>query len=118
MKKRKREKLNSRKEARRKEYKVTQMYNDMEILEGHFDLSGILIEQGKDVFHYPDDLELLSCSECYDFKQICKGRGLKGMDVLMCLRDPKHKGCQYGIAEFDEYEDDYYIKESFSDLAC
>jgi hypothetical protein len=104
MKKRKREKLNAKKEARKKEYKITQMYNDMELVESHFDLLDILILQEKDVFKYPDDLELLSCSKCTDFEQICKGKGLKGMDVLMCLRDPKHEGCKYGIAEFDEYD--------------
>jgi|GEM_PF-2773161 len=117
MKKRKREKLNAKKEKRRKEYKITRMYNDIELIEGHFDLSRMLIEQGKDVFYYPDDLEFLSCSECSDFEQICKGKVLRGMDVLMCLRDPKHEGCKNGMAEFNEYEDDedIYYRDNLND---
>lgn len=103
MKKRKRIRLNFKKQEKKKEWeKVKQAQNFEKIyrlLDTHFDIEKHLKKSAEGIIEINLEaiIETLSCEECSHFRMECKGRNLKGQAVMECLIEDKHKYCDSGI---------------------
>jgi hypothetical protein len=116
MKKRKREKLNQQKEAKKKDWQETQYLQHMEkagnLIFCHFEPKSlhIIYDNGKPGFDVQKTIPNLSCEDCCHFEMECKGRQYRGESVIECLMKPEHKYCDIneydGIDEYEEDEED------------
>lgn len=121
MKKRKKEKLNKKKEEKKKEWERINKLQEFErtyiLLDTHFDLEKYIVESDDGICRV--DLEgaisSLSCEGCSHFKIECNGKELRGDDVMNCLLENKHKGCDIGMIYSEDWnyiDDEDYFEEN------
>lgn len=117
MKKRKRIRLDCKKQEKKKEWqKVKQAQNFEKIyrlLDTHFDMEKHLEKSPEGIIKIDFEviIETLSCEQCSHFEMECKGERLKGKAVIECLEQSKHESCQIGII----YDNDWdYVDETYN----
>lgn len=105
MKKKKREKINSKKEQKRKEWMLTNYMQELEnnfmLLDCHFDLREYMTISGNGCYEIimDDILKNLNCSKCSHFTKECEGKHLTGHEILDCLNKSEHRNCYLGLSE-------------------
>ncbi len=111
MKRRKRERLNERREEKRKEWERVRELQEMEktynLLDCHFDLRkySVMTDDGFIEIDLKTVIDNLSCGDCCHFQNECEGKGLKGGFVMKCLKEKRHKSCELGMACGDDWND-------------
>ena len=112
MKKRKRQKLDERKDAKRKEWETIQQLREDEriwrIISGHFEIEDFVIRTERGfAIPYDETVKKLSCENCVHFiDEDCRGKKLIGEMVMDCLKQDSHRDCDIGIYEMDDEEFD------------